>query len=577
MAGNIWGEGPRGGIFGARVDPALLRELEKRAEAKRQMAQGLEAAAEESSFEKQLAGLNRSKIPERNLPIPFSEGLAGTTGEMLQGVPVAGPALLGLGERLVAAKRSLMDDVPYSQALEEAQTRQEQFRRDQPRIAESAQAGGSALLAPAFGASVPAQMIGNAALSSADAMVRGQDPRYAAGEAAIAAAIPIPGAKGALKKAVRESKIFSDYSKIGHDIPITETAPIYVPGSGPKLIEKTFDPMTLKPGDRLVGSVGDRSHTGEDLGGIDIAGKQVMFKNPVPSEGGAGYMSHEFNPQDAFWASNQNPITLQEQRLLAHQKAAEKKGGDVYVVTQAMAAPGIDFSTQATRTALETLRRQPLNKEAKEALYTAIDEAMAAPRGKQFPAIADWPGMAKVMKSDRLLREMIGTRRSKLMKILDTDAMRKLGAPNMGAARYAATAPEQRNASVLESGFGWTRLGEDVKKLSPEEVLRGHSTYPWVNTSPGREYVGSQPMPVELVFPGLAKRVRGMDASGQQRTASMADVYEVVTPQQLERFQRWLESEKGKKLGIAGAVSAGLLTAAQANALFGEETARPSA
>lgn len=375
----------------------------------------------------------------------------------------------------------------------------------------------------------------------------------------------------------RDLKSFSPYSKLGQDIPVTETAPIYVPGSGPKLIDKTFDPMTLKPGDRIVGFVGDRSHTGEDLGGIRIGDKEVKFKKPVQSEGGAGYMSHEFNPQDAVWASNAGPTTTQVHRLSAHLKEA---GGDVYGASLAMAAPGIDFSVQATKTGLETLRAQPLTKEAREALYDAIDEAMAAPigNGKDFPAIPDWPGVRKVIKDDRLLQGMPGKWRAKLMKRLDTDPLKKLGAPNMAAVRYAVTAPGQRNASVLESGHGWFKMGDEAKRLSPEEVIRGHKTYPHVTASPGGRHAGTQPMPVDLVFPGFAREVRHMNASGQQRTASMQDVYEVVTPRQLERFQRWLESEKGKQLGVAGAVAAGLLTAAQADALFGEDqTDRPKA
>jgi hypothetical protein len=211
---GIWGEGPRGGIFGARVDPALLRELEKRA-ANRRSQMVLEGAR---------GRLDPARVPPRNPDIPFREGLAGTAGEMLYGVPVAGPALLGAGERMVAGKHSLMEGKPYSEALEEAQTRQENFRRDQPLISGSAQAGGQSLLAPAFGASVPAQMIGNAALGGADAIVRGQDPRMAAGTAALAAAIPIPGAGPAMRRAV-EGRISTRFptAKTATEDPLSHT------------------------------------------------------------------------------------------------------------------------------------------------------------------------------------------------------------------------------------------------------------------------------------------------------------------------------------------------------------------
>jgi hypothetical protein len=46
---GIWGDGQRGGIFGAKVDPLLVAELQRRAVEKRQMAQGLESAAKAPS------------------------------------------------------------------------------------------------------------------------------------------------------------------------------------------------------------------------------------------------------------------------------------------------------------------------------------------------------------------------------------------------------------------------------------------------------------------------------------------------------------------------------------------------
>jgi hypothetical protein len=154
------------------------------------------------------------------------------------------------------------------------------------------------------------------------------------------------------------------------------------------------------------------------------------------------------------------------------------------------------------------------------------------------------------------------------------DALLSLGSRAVGGA-------QKINASVLESGHSWFKLGDEAKRLSPEEVLRRHDTYPWVIASPGGEYVGTRPMPVELVFPGLARRVRHMDASGKQRTATMADVFEVITQQKLDKMMEWLQSPEGKKLGIVGAVGAGLLTAGEASQLFGEgqedQTDRPKA
>jgi hypothetical protein len=126
MAG-IWGDGQRGGIFGAKVDPRLQAELERRAAVKR-------------AFDEQAANLHPSQIPPREMPQSFDETLTGTIGDVVYGAPVIGPAALGLGARIGAAGQALTGKQPYSQALEDIQTGQENYRRLNPGISGSARA-----------------------------------------------------------------------------------------------------------------------------------------------------------------------------------------------------------------------------------------------------------------------------------------------------------------------------------------------------------------------------------------------------------------------------------------------------
>ena len=210
---GMWGDGPQGGAFGARIDPRLIDELEHRAAARRE-AQGIgdvvmvRGRGEEPSFEEQLAGLSRDRLPERNPDIPFREGLAGTAGEMLYGVPIAGPTLLEGGQRLAAGKHALLEGRPYAEALEDVQTRQEDFRRLQPLIAGSAQAGGASILTPAMPArGLIGKAAGEALLAGTDAFVREEDPRLAAASGGLAALVPIPGLRKPLQDKLKKQLV----------------------------------------------------------------------------------------------------------------------------------------------------------------------------------------------------------------------------------------------------------------------------------------------------------------------------------------------------------------------------------
>jgi hypothetical protein len=140
-----------------------------------------------------LQSLDPAQIPSKELPQSFDETLTGMVGSGLYGVPVAGPALLGAGARLGAAGQALTGKQPYSQALEDIQTKQEQFRRNNPVLAGSAEAGGATLATMGAGstgagaralgitgASLPIRSATSAltggTIGGLDALARGNDP-----------------------------------------------------------------------------------------------------------------------------------------------------------------------------------------------------------------------------------------------------------------------------------------------------------------------------------------------------------------------------------------------------------------
>src|SRR5690242_19112951 len=57
----------------------------------------------------QRQSLNPAQVPPNQMPQSFRETLAGTVGNVINGIPLAGPVLLGAGNRLAAAKHSLLE------------------------------------------------------------------------------------------------------------------------------------------------------------------------------------------------------------------------------------------------------------------------------------------------------------------------------------------------------------------------------------------------------------------------------------------------------------------------------------
>lgn len=148
--------------------------------------------ATEGVTPEQLRGnLDPAQLPPRNPPMSFMEGLRGVGKEMLGGIPVAGPALVGLGDRVTAGARSLMGGDSYGQELEDLRTQQENFAREHPNIARSAGTAGAAIGVGLLGRGLPGPMGvtgrniftrslasagSGAVLGGADALARGEDP-----------------------------------------------------------------------------------------------------------------------------------------------------------------------------------------------------------------------------------------------------------------------------------------------------------------------------------------------------------------------------------------------------------------
>jgi hypothetical protein len=191
--------------------------------------------------------------------------------------------------------------------------------------------------------------------------------------------------------------------------------------------------------------------------------------------------------------------------------------------------------------------------------------------GKDFPAVTDWPGMDNVTEE---YWKKNGKARTKFAKALDTKPMADLGAPDMGIVRKIISDPKQYDAPPLGVGSSIVRLTGDAKAIHGGDVRRPHNTYR-SQTGPG-EYIGTldELIPGWDFFTDFAKTRPDLTRADRQGYTFMrSNVFQTASPEWLERIVNYASSPQGKKLGLAGAIAAGLLTADQAQEMFGPDAA----
>jgi hypothetical protein len=360
--------------------------------------------------------------------------------------------------------------------------------------------------------------------------------------------------------------------------PLEEMTSTSVPNPNEPLLPmpaEPFDFASVPVGSQYLALSGDRTLGGQLLTGVN----ETRFKNPVPQQGGGDYMRREDNPEGAFWASHRNVISGYKNKLDELQEEVfsdkyQKKypGADIYATTAAMAPESGDFSLQTTRSVMESMRRQPMAKTARDTLYDAIDAKMKAYWKEDFPEVPNWPGM-RSKRVDAFL-EQTAQAGKKLTKMLDSNEFAKLGGPDIGAIRKAITHPELLDAPLLATGHRIWRVGPEAVEHITDPRL-SHDDYASQLAARGGEFMGGGHTIPGKRFWDFAKAREGMNESHLQRGFNMNRVVQQHTQEWLDKLMSYIDSPEGKKLGVAGAIGAGLLTSAEALELFGTDGSSP--
>lgn len=320
---------------------------------------------------------------------------------------------------------------------------------------------------------------------------------------------------------------------------------------GRMLPQKIASPEDLPVGSTIIPGIGDRTAAGKMLTGIN----ETKFENPVHLQGGMDFMRGQSQIEDgSAWASHDTVIDGIAKRAIKH----GKDGNPVFLAYSPMGGESGDFSRMTTNSILEMLRANPVDDAAKKALNKAMRET----ESKDFAKVPNFD-------IDQMLRgegEWMnsGNVRKKLAKLLDKNSFAKLGFPDVGSIRKAVTAEDLLN---VETGSG----GQAISRIDPTrtftEAKTAHADYP---KHMAGTYIGGfeRPIPREIMYPDfMATRKPGENPSQLNRAFSMQDVSQKVNQQWLDRIMAYLQSPEGVKLGIGGAIAAGLLTEDEAGML----------
>ena len=337
--------------------------------------------------------------------------------------------------------------------------------------------------------------------------------------------------------------------------PLEEINPTYEPLDQEMLPVKQLDFSDLL-GSYVIPMRGDPTIAGQRLTGF--GGNK--FETPVDLLGGPDYPRLGSSAAEGVgWASNPGPSTALSNRAA---QIKQETGADVYGAYMKMGEHSGDYSTMMTDTLNQMFKLDRPDQSAVDAFNTAMRTDWGAPNKRgvvPYPAAVDFPGIENL--DDEWIRSHGGDRK-KIAKLMDTKKFQEMGMPSSGAARYMTTEPGLLDVPSNTSGFSVIKfdpMGRVVK-----DPLTPHPSYAQQNVA---SYEGQLPnIPLDVLYEGYST---GINPSHLSKFLETKPPLVKVDERTAERVMKYLRSQDGLKLGLGGAVAAGVLSQAQADEMKG--------
>jgi hypothetical protein len=321
--------------------------------------------------------------------------------------------------------------------------------------------------------------------------------------------------------------------------PLAEMSAEYVP-VGTRAERKFIKPEELE-GAALISGLGDRTAGGSLLTKVN----EMELEKPVKMQAGESFMygAAAEGKDKSAWASDPGVIAA----LANKTKAAAEKGLDPYLSYVAMGSRSGDYSHHMTDTLLEMFKNSKVSKET----VKDFDEQMRTNTANKWDAYKDWPGLKSPKLEEYLYGEGPAKARTKMAELMGQGQFQKAGMPDVGAARFAITAPELLHAADYSAGRSIVKLDPEGRRIKEPDVP--HKTYKeQLGADPDVGYVGGfeYDIPFDVMNKEFIDTMLARDATKYSNPSMMAYTYRMhqptveMTPEVVDRLSKYLEMKK---------------------------------
>ena len=346
---------------------------------------------------------------------------------------------------------------------------------------------------------------------------------------------------------------------------------------------RIINPSELE-GKVLIPFAGDRSRVGllRRIG-------QTQFDSPIDIQGGPDFPGSELaRKQGAVWASMGGVL----QRKYDQAKRIADAGFEPVGVYSAMHQSAVNFSTPVIETIIESMAKRG-TKISQRALEGASDTINSSIRQKNKTDLSDWEKKVKNAKKNntplpekpeptpefvgltnpdmyqqlmgigKYPREGSGALRKSVIEILQQEQWQELGFPNVRDILTAVNDPDLYNINRADVGASFFDIDTTKPIFKPTGEGNIHRSYDSMISGEDIGKTERPDIPSQVAFPDMYDEARlrktspksgdpkPLDVSEQTGHVQMrGDVGQLMTPQVVDSWSRWIERAKEKGIPI---------------------------
>jgi hypothetical protein len=349
------------------------------------------------------------------------------------------------------------------------------------------------------------------------------------------------------------------------------------------ITRRIINPSELE-GKVLIPFAGDRSRVGllRRIG-------QTQFDSPIDIQGGPDFPGSELaRKQGAVWASMGGVL----QRKYDQAKRIADAGFEPVGVYSAMHQSAVNFSTPVIETIIESMAKSG-TKISQRALEGASDTINSSIRQKNKKDLSDWEKKVKNAKKNntslpekpeptpefvgltnpdmyqqlmgigKYPREGSGALRKSVIEVLQQGQWQELGFPNVRDILTVVNDPDLYNINRADVGASFFDIDTTKPIFKPTGEGNVHRSYDSMISGEDIGKTERPDIPSQVAFPDMYDEARlrktspksgdpkPLDISEQTGHAQMrGDVGQLMTPQVVDSWSRWIERAKEKGIPI---------------------------